>query len=288
MNGAESLIRTLVAGGIRTCFTNPGTSEMHIVAALDRLPEMRSVLGLFAYVVPGVPDGYCRMTGKPACTLLHLGPGFANGLANLHNAKRAQVPIINIVGQHATYHLRHDTPLTSDIEAIARPYSKWVRTSCAAPDLGRDAAEAIVAAGTALGRIATLIVPADAAWSEGGVVAAGPALPKLPLPGVETVERAAAMLRSGIRTAMLIAGRAVYGEVLAAAGLIAASTGVKLLAPYPFTRMQRGAGIPTVERVHYILEQAVEQLKDFRQLILVGAPAPVAYFATPSKNAVLT
>src|SRR2546430_16704095 len=175
MNGAESLIRTLVAGGIRSCFTNPGTSEMHIVAALDRLPEMRSVLGLFEGVVTGAADGYARMTGKPACTLLHLGPGLANGLANLHNAKRAQVPIINIVGQHATYHLRHDTPLNSDIEAIARPYSKWLRTSSAAPEIGRDAAEAILAA--APGRIATLIVPADAAWSEGGFIADVPALP---------------------------------------------------------------------------------------------------------------
>ena len=288
MNGAESLVRTLVAGGIEVCFANPGTSEIHIVAALDRVAKIRCVLGLFEGVVTGAADGYARMADKPASTLLHLGPGLANGLANLHNASRGHVPIINVVGQHATYHLRHDTPLTSDIEAIARPYSKWVRTSCAAPDLGRDAAEAIVAAGTALGGIATLIVPADAAWSEGGVVAEGPVLPEPPLPGVETVERAAAMPRPGIRTAMLIAGRALYGKGLAAAGLIAAGTGVKLLAPYPFTRMQRGAGIPTVERVHYILEQAVEQLKEFRQLILVGAPAPVAYFAAPGKNSVLT
>src|SRR2546425_10143686 len=185
MNGAESLVGTLVAGGIEACFSNPGTSEINIVAALDRVTEMRCVLGLFEGVVTGAADGYARMAGKPACTLLHLGPGFGNGISNLHNAKRAQGRIVNIVGQHATYHLRHDTPLTSDIEAIARPYSKWLRTSCSAPELGRDAAEAILAAGTALGRIATLIVPADAAWSEGGVVAAGPALPKLPLPGVE-------------------------------------------------------------------------------------------------------
>jgi acetolactate synthase I/II/III large subunit len=288
MNGAESLVRTLVAGGIEVCFANPGTSEIHIVAALDRVAEIRCVLGLFEGVVTGAADGYARMADKPASTLLHLGPGLANGLANLHNASRAHVPIINVVGQHATYHLRHDTPLTSDIEAIARLYSKWVRTSCAAPDLGRDAAEAILAAGTALGRIATLIVPADAAWSEGGLVAEGPVLPEPPLPGVETVERAAAMLRSGIRTAMLIAGSALYDKGLAVAGRIAAGTGAKLLAPYPFTRMQRGAGIPPVERVHYILEQAVEQLKEFRQFILVGAQAPVAYFAAPGKNAVLT
>src|SRR5207247_9781933 len=127
MNGAESLIRTLVAGGIRTCFTNPGTSEMHIVAALDRLPEMRSVLGLFEGVVTGAADGYARMTGKPACTLLHLGPGLANGLANLHNANRAQVPIVNILGQHATHHYPHDRQITTDIEGITRPGSNWLR-----------------------------------------------------------------------------------------------------------------------------------------------------------------
>src|SRR5438094_8923796 len=240
MNGAESLIRTLLAGEINTCFSNPGTSEIHIVAALDRVTEMRGVLGLFEGVVSGAADGYARMAGKPACTLLHLGPGLGNGLANLHNASRAQVPIVNIVGQHATYHLRHDTPLTSDIEAIARPYSKWLRTSCAASELGRDAAEAIVAA--APGRIATLIVPADVAWSEGGVIAKVPALPEVPAPKVANVERAAAMLQSGRRTAMLIAGSALYGKGLVAAGRIAAGAGAKLLAPYPCTRLQRGRG----------------------------------------------
>src|SRR5436190_4309740 len=288
MNGAESLIRTLVAGGIRTCFTNPGTSEMHIVAALDRLPEIRSVLGLFEGVVTGAADGYARMTGKPACTLLHLGPGLANGLANLHNAKRAQVPIINIVGQHATYHLRHDTPLNSDIEAIARPYSKWLRTSSAAPEIGRDAAEAILAARTSPGHIATVFVPADIAWSENGAVAAIPALPAAPLPSSESVERAAAMLRSGLRTAILLTGSALHGRGLRTAGCIAAGTTAKLFAPYPFTRMERGVGSPPVERIQYVLEQAVEQLKEFRQLILVGAQAPVSYFASPGKNSVLT
>src|SRR3989475_8167700 len=210
MNGAESLVRTLVRGGIETCFANPGTSEIHIVAAVDRMAEMRCLLGLFEGVVTGAADGYARMAWKPACTLLHLGPGFGNGIANLHNASRAQVPIVNIVGQHATYHLRHDTPLTSDIEAIARPYSRWLRTSCAASELGRDAAEAILAA--APGRIATLIVPADVAWGAGGVIADVPALPKAPTPKIANVDRAAAMLRSGWRTAMLMAGSALYGE----------------------------------------------------------------------------
>ena len=254
MNGAESLIQTLVAGGVSVCFANPGTSEIHIVAALDRRTEMRCVLGLFEGVVTGAADGYARMAEKPACTLLHLGPGLGNGLANLHNASRAQVPIVNLVGQHATYHLRYDTPLTSDIEAIARPYSKWLRTSRASSEVGRDAAEAIVAARTEPGQIATLIVPADVAWSEGGSLASVPGPPKAPLPGSETVERAAAMLRSGLRTAILIAGNALYGKGLIVAGRIAAATGAKLLAPYPLTRLQRGAGFPRVDRVQYVLE----------------------------------
>jgi acetolactate synthase-1/2/3 large subunit len=288
MNGAESLIRTLVAGGVEVCFTNPGTSEMHIVAALDRLPEMRCVLGLFEGVVTGAADGYARMTGKPACTLLHLGPGLANGIANLHNARRAQVPIVNLVGQHATFHLRHDTPLTSDIEGLARTCSKWVRTSREVSELSRDAADAIFTAQTLPGQIATLIIPADVAWSEGGTVAAAPPLPRAPAPARETIDQTAAMLQAGLRTALLLSGGALYGKGLAAAGRIAAATGAKLFAPYPFARLERGVAAPRVERIAYILEQAVEQLKEFRQLILVGAAAPASYFAAPGKNSVLT
>jgi acetolactate synthase-1/2/3 large subunit len=288
MNGAEALIRTLVAGGVETCFSNPGTSEIHIVAALDRITEMRCVLGLFEGVVTGAADGYARMAEQPACTLLHLGPGLGNGLANLHNASRAQVPIINLVGQHATDHLHYDTPLTSDVEAIGRPYSKWLRTSRSSSEVGRDAAEAVVAARTAPGQIATLIVPANVAWSESGSVAAIPALSKPPFSDAQTIERAAAMLRSGLRTAILMAGNALYGKGLLAAGRIAGATGAKLLAPYAVTRLQRGARIPSVDRVQYVLEQGIEQFKDFRQLILVGTRAPVAYFAYPGKSSVFT
>ena len=288
MNGADSLIRTLVAGGVDVCFANPGTSEMHLVAALDHADQMRCVLGLFEGVVTGAADGYARMAEKPACTLLHLGPGFSNGLANLHNASRAQVPMVNLIGQHPASHLRYDTPLASDIEAFARPHSRWLRTSQKASEAGRDAADAIVAARTEPGQIATLIVPADVAWSEGGAVPAIPPVPRAPLPSAENIERAAAMLRSGVRTAMLLAGDTLYGKGLAAAGRIAAATGAKLLAPYPFARLQRGAGIPVAERIHYPLEQAVDQLREFRQLILVGASAPVAYFAYPDKSSVLT
>jgi acetolactate synthase I/II/III large subunit len=289
MIAAESLIRSLLAGGVDTCFANPGTSEIHIVAALDKIPEMRCVLGLFEGVVTGAADGYARMAEKTACTLLHLGPGLGNGLANLHNASRAQVPIVNIVGQHATYHLAHDTPLTSDVEGIARPYSKWLRTSFSAPLLGSDGVDAIVAAHTPPGQIATLIVPADVAWtdigkSDGGSIAKLPLLPKAPMPEAKAIERAASMLRSGTPTAMLLSGDALYGKGLIAAGRIALATGAKLFAPYPVTRVERGAGLPAVERVAYVLEQGVEQFKDFRQLILVGAQSPVAYFAYPGKN----
>ena len=288
MNGAESLVRTLVGGGVDTCFSNPGTSEIHIVAALDRIPEMRCVLGLFEGVVTGAADGYARMAGKPACTLLHLGPGLGNGLANLHNARRAEVPIINLVGQHPADHLPYDTPLTSNIEALAKYCSQWTRTSASALTLSEDAAAAIVAASTAPGQIATLIVPADAAWGEGAKLALAAAPPEAPLPGDAAIEHAASMLRSGLRTAILLNGNALYGNGLTTAGRIANATGAKLLAPYPLTRLERGAGMPTVDRIAYVLEQAVEQLKEFRQLIVVGARPPVAYFASPGKSAVLT
>ena len=288
MNGAESLIRTLVAGGVDACFANPGTSEIHVVSALDQVVEIRCILGLFEGVATGAADGYARMAEKPACTLLHLGPGFGNGIANLHNAKRAQVPIINLIGQHPAHHLQYDPPLSSDIEAIARPYSKWVHTSRAASEVGRDTASAIVAARTAPGQIATLIVPADVAWSDGGSIATIPSPPKPSLPELETVEHAADMLRSGSRTAILMTGNALYGKGLALAGRIAAATGAKLLAPYSLTRLQRGAGLPRVDRVQYVLEQGIDQFKEFRQLILIGAQAPVAYFAYPGKSSVFT
>src|SRR5579872_142865 len=196
MNGAESLVHTLLSAGIDCCFTNPGTSEIHIVAALDRIPQMRCVLGLFEGVVTGAADGYARMTRKPACTLVHLGPGLANGLANLHNASRARVPIINVVGQHATYHLKYDTPLTSDIEGVAEPYSDWVRTSLSPSDIGRDTAAAVLAARMAPGNIATLIVPADVSWSEGASLSAAPSIPRAAMPKAEAIECAAKMLRS--------------------------------------------------------------------------------------------
>lgn len=284
MNGAESLIRTLVGAGVTACFANPGTSEIHLVQALDHIEEIRCVLGLFEGVVTGAADGYARMAGKPACTLLHLGPGLGNGLANLHNASRAQVPIVNIVGQHASHHLRHDTPLTSDVEGTARLYSKWVRTSRNASAVGSDIADAVIAARTAPGQISTLIVPADVAWSENGSIAALARLSQPAVPSTQAIEQAIIMLRSRLPTAVLLSGEGLYGAGLGAAGRIASATGAKLFAPYPVTRLERGAGLPAVERVAYVLEQGIDQFKEFRQLILVGADVPRAYFAYPGKD----
>src|SRR5438105_7697552 len=166
MTGAESLIRTLVDCGVDTCFTNPGTSEMHFVAALDRVDEMRCVLVLFEGVASGAADGYARMTDRPAATLFHLGPGLGNGLANLHNAHRAFSPIVNVVGEHATYHRKFDPPLNSDIAGIARPYSQWIKTCETPSETAEDAANAVAAALTPPGQISTLILPADSQWSE--------------------------------------------------------------------------------------------------------------------------
>src|SRR4051812_21130061 len=171
MNGALSLVHTLLRSGVDTCFANPGTSEMHFVAALDQVPGMHCVLGLQENVVTGMADGYWRIAGKPACTLLHCGPGLANGLANLHNARRARAGIVNIVGDQATWHRPYDPPLTADTEGLARTVSAWVRTTNSSGEVGRDAAAAVQAARIFPGQIATLVLPSDASWDEGGQVA---------------------------------------------------------------------------------------------------------------------
>ena len=284
-NGAQALIRTLVDAGVTTCFTNPGTSEMHFVAALDSVPEMRAVLGLFEGVATGAADGYARMADRPAATLLHLGPGLGNGLANLHNARRAKVPLVNIVGDHATDHVQYDAPLQSDIESVARNVSGWVRTSKSTADLPRDAVEAVIAAKGPPGQVATLILPADVSWTEG----AEPVLPSVatvpPQPdSTAAVESVARALRDGGRTAILLGGRALRERGLLAAARIAAATGGKLLAETFPTRMQRGAGLPDVERIAYVPELASVQLSGLKHLVLVDAKAPVSFFAYPGKR----
>ncbi len=283
MNGAESLLRTLVAGGVEVCFSNPGTSEMHFVSAIDRVDGMRPVLGLFEGVVTGMADGYGRMAERPAATLLHLGPGLANGLANLHNARRAATPIVNLVGDHATYHAQYDAPLASDIVGFARPVSGWVLESTSAGSVAADGARAVRAARSAPGQIATLIVPADVAWLDAGPPA-DPLAVAGPAPVSSTAIAAVAdALRNGRRTALLLRGAALRGDGLAAAGRVAASSGAQLFCDTFAPRLERGAGRVVVQRLPYFAEQLVETLAPFEQLVLVGSTPPVAFFAYPGK-----
>src|SRR6201995_4722537 len=243
MNGAESLVRTLVAGGVDVCFSNPGTSEMHFVAALDRVEGMRCVLGLFEGGVTGAADGYFRMKGRPASTLLHLGPGLANGLANLHNAKKAHSGIVNIVGQHATYHIAYNAPLTSDIEGLARPMSAWVRTSPDAKSVAGDGAAAIAAAKSHPPQIATLILPADTAWNEADGIAQVPVDNQRISYSPQAVDGAAKILRDdAAHTLVLMTGSALTAEALALAEQIAGKTGCKVMGQPYHPRKARGQG----------------------------------------------
>ena len=284
MNGAESLVRTLVAGGVDVCFTNPGTSEMHFVAALDRVEGMRCVLGLFEGVVTGAADGYFRMKGTPASTLLHLGPGLANGLANLHNAKKAHSGIVNIVGQHATYHIGYNAPLTSDIEGIARPMSEWVRTSPDAKSVAADGAAAIAAAKSAPPQIATLILPADTAWNEADGIAQVQPPKQQPGFSADAVEKAAKILHSGgTQNLLLITGNALTERGLALAQQIAGKTGCKVMGQTYHPRMARGRGRFSIDRIPYVIESALPLLKDFKNIVLVEANDPIAFFAYPNK-----
>lgn len=284
MNGADILCETLLANGIDTCFANPGTSEMHFVAALDRQPRMRCVLGLFEGVVTGAADGYARMAEKPAVTLLHTGPGLANGLANLHNARRARTPMVNVVGDHATYHLVHDAPLTSDIASLAWPMSHWVGRAETADTVGARTEEAIRAAHTGAGGIATLILHADAAWTE--TEFAPPAAIPLPAPAAPEaglVRQAAAALRNGRATTILITGMALRAAQLEMLDRVAQKTGARLLAQQANGRMQRGAGRVALDRVPYVIDQALACFATTEQVILIGAKAPVGFFAYPGK-----
>ena len=285
MNGAQALMKTLADAGIEVCFSNPGTSEMHFVAALDSEPRMRAVLALFEGVATGAADGYARMAGKPAATLLHLGCGLGNGLANLHNARKGKVPVVNIVGDHATFHTRYDAQLQSDIETVARNVSPgFVRTSQSTAQLSADAVEAITAARGLPGQVATLILPADVSWGEGAQPAVMPAAAAAPAVADDAREQALAdLLRSGQPTALLLGPQALHEPGLLAAARIAAHSGVQLLAEVFPTRMERGAGLPAVERIAYLAEMAQLQLAPLKHLVLVDAKAPVSFFAYPGK-----
>ena len=260
MTGAESVLRTLSAGGVQACFANPGTSEMHLVAALDRVPEVRPVLALFEGVASGAADGYGRMTGIPAATLLHLGPGLGNAFANLHNAYKARTPMVNVVGDHAVAHAPLNAPLASDIASIARPVSHWYASARDARGAAADAAAAVAAARSHGGGIATLVVPADAGWE----ASAGPAapLPVTPPAAVPdgAVEAAARALRGGGPAALLLGGAATRGPALRAAARIAAATGARLIHDTFPARLERGAGIPRAQPLPYLTEMATEAL----------------------------
>lgn len=287
MNGAESLVRTLLASGVDTCFANPGTSEMHFVAALDGVAGMRCVPGLAETVVTGCADGYARMARKPAATLLHCGPGFANGIANIHNARRAHSPMVNVVGDHATYHRQHDPPLAADTEGLARAASHWVGRSTEAGSVGRDAAAAVQAARAAPGCIATLILPADCAWNEGGVVAKPMAPEAAPRVDDSAVREAAALLARG-RGMLLLSGSALTEAGLRTAQRVATKTGAMLRTPTQVPRMARGRGRVAVDRIPYAVDAAVKSLEAVAGTVLVGAAAPVAFFAYPGKPSLVT
>ena len=281
MLGAEALLRTLASSGVTTCFANPGTSEMHLVAALDAVPSMRPVLTLAEGVASGAADGWARVTGRPAATLLHLGPGLSNALSNLHNAKRAQSPVVNIVGDHASYHRASDAPLTSDIAGLARTVSAWVGCAAGADDMSRAAGAALRAAMGPPGAIATLIVPADAAWGETTrpVESVAPAAPRAPnAHRVEAVRRA---LASGASAVLLIGGAAMRGSAVRDASRAANAAKARLFSTTFTAVAERGAGRVLVNRLPYFPEQVVEALAGTRYLVLAGASVPVAFFAYP-------
>lgn len=287
MNGAESLVRTLTDQGVDLCFANPGTSEMHFLKALEH-PRMKSVLCLFEGVCTGAADGYYRMKGRPASTLLHLGPGLANGLANIHNAKRASSGMVNIVGEHSAAHLRYDPPLMSDIDGLARPLSHWVRRVDNAAAVATDAAAAVAKASETPGQIATLILPGDASWQDAGEhVALERAASTAKVPAMAIVEHVAKVLRSGEPTLIILAGGATRGRALELAGKVKAATGCRVATQFFTSRIERGAGRFTVERIPYAVGQATEYLKAYKHIVTVETTEPIAFFSYPDKPSLL-
>jgi acetolactate synthase-1/2/3 large subunit len=281
MNGAECLLRTLAVNGVRICFMNPGTSEMQLVAALDRVPEVRGVLCLFEGVCSGAADGYARMARHPAATVLHLGPGLGNALSNLHNARKAYSPVVNIVGEHSTQHLQYDAPLSADIELFARTVSGYVRTPAVVDDIGDAAADVIAAAVRPPGQVATLLVPADYSWTETSSAPRTITPAPAPPPSADCVRLAAHVLRSGAPAGLLLGGRTLTGAGLSAAGRISAATGAKVFAARYAARMQSGRGLFQPKRIPYFPEVALPLLSGLQHLFVVEAKAPVSFFGYP-------
>ena len=277
-SGAQCLLQTAADAGVSVCFANPGTTEMPLVAALDAVPDIRAVLGLFEGVCTGAADGFGRMTGRPALTLLHLGPGFANGIANLHNARRARSPVVNLIGDHASWHLEYDAPLTSDITSLARPVSGWVRSALSSKRLADDVAEAIAAAAGPPGQVATLIIPADVQSGEGtDLVAVRTRDDPQPVED-RTVASAADRLRDGTPSAILLGGDALGESGQLAAARIAAATGALLFCETFSARWERGNHLPPITKLPYFPEQAIQSLGGVETLVLAGAREPVAFF----------
>ncbi len=280
MNGAESLMRTAREAGIELCFANPGTTEMPLVAALDAVPGIRPVLGLFEGVCTGAADGYARVSGLPALTLLHLGPGFANGIANLHNARRAASPVLNLIGDHASWHRAADAPLTSDIESLAAPVGRVV-TSRSAATLAEETAAAIASALGPPGGVTSLIVPADCQWGE--ATAAAPPAPVRARAAVDDARTAglARILRERAPAALLLGGDALVARGLRAAARVARTSGCALFVETFPARLERGQGLPDPPRLPYFPERATRALDGLAHLILAGAREPVAFFGYP-------
>ena len=284
MNGAETLVKTLLANGLQLCFANPGTSEMHFVAALDQHPDLRCILCLFEGGATGAADGYFRMTGQVAATLLHLAPGFGNGFANLHNARKAHSGVLTILGEHATWHLDHESPLRGDTAGISRTVSHWVHTSTSAAALAGDGAAALAAARASNGQIATLILPANTAWEAAPMASAlcPPPVARLQPAPAEIAAAAEALCQPG--AALLLGGQATWGDGAALAGRIAAATGCRLLVPCFVGRLERGAGSVPMARIPYTPDLAAEALADLSVIVVCGTGRPTNFFGYPGKS----
>lgn len=278
--GADVMLRTLLVNGIDTCFMNPGTSEMHFVAALDRVREMRGILCLFEGVCSGAADGYARALGKPAATLLHLGPGLGNALANFHNARKARSPVVSIVGEHSLPHLLHDAPLSASIETFARTVSERVRTCRNPSELGADVSSAVADSIQPPGQVAMLIVPADLSWSAAEGVGPAIAKPGRRVPSSDAIRRIADLMRNP-RTALLLGGSALSPRGLWAAARLSATTGVRIHMARNVARIWSGCGRFQPRQIPYFPEPALEMLRDLENLILVEAKAPVSFFGYP-------
>ena len=286
LTGADALVQTLADLGVDSCFANPGTSEMQLIAALDKESRIRSVLCLFEGVATGAADGYARISGKPAMTLLHLGPGYLNGGANIHNAFRAKSPMINVVGDHAVSHQRYDAPLASDIIGLAASSSRWIKSVDKVEQAGNLATEAWEAChGPEPGPV-SLVLPADSAWKEGGRKGAMVRAPELRRPSHEKIETAVQAIKTAKSPMILMNGSALSETGLKHAAKLN-TNGIRIMIDTFAPKIARGVGRFMPDRMHYFAEGAMQDLKDCDLMILAGTKAPVAFFAYPDRPSLL-